>query len=242
MKSLPPISVALLFVLFVCIDARDSFAQRATGGMGMGGMQGGMGMGGMGMGGMQSGMGMGGMGMGGMQGGMGGMQGGMGMNNQQLRQMQQMQLGLPGGAMGQNAFVGGDAMTTQGFFQNMGVGQQRAMGQNLMIENLNERRADRGQQVGRGAEPPPVRVQLRPAFETPEIGSAMVTSNIRSRLQQRLAGRNITGVDIQVAGRSATLVGTVSSEHERALLARIVRMEPGISEIENQLVVEPPTE
>jgi len=233
--------IACSAALLVCFSSlpHSTFAQnRATGfgGIGQGQGQGGLGFGsqqGFG-GGMQGGFGQnqfgGGMGMG--QQGFG--QGAMGQNPQQLRQSQQMM----GAGQGQDNFIGSGAAASQNFFRNLGMGQRRAMGMNFMIENLNEMR-DQGGQGGPRNEPPPVRLQFRPAFEVSASSAATVSQNVKSRLTNDLDISGVENLEIHVEDRRATLVGTVPTEHDLALIGKIVSFEPGISQVENQLEVEP---
>jgi hypothetical protein len=60
------------------------------------------------------------------------------------------------------------------------------------------------------------------------------------RLESAFAKDRIRSIAVSLEGGKATLRGTVSSEHERTLAALMALFEPGISEVQNQLVVGSP--
>lgn len=69
-------------------------------------------------------------------------------------------------------------------------------------------------------------------FEIDHYDARQVSARIRGRLGEQ-------GLQIDFEGRKALLHGSVSSEHKRDLAELMVRLEPGIEEIENVLVVAP---
>jgi osmotically-inducible protein OsmY len=107
-----------------------------------------------------------------------------------------------------------------------------------MIENLNEMR-DRGNRGGSGERTPPVRVKLRPAFEMSPDTMAQVTSEVQSRLATSLAEQGVADSRVSSDGRAMTLEGRVATEHQKALIEKMLSLEPGVSTIENRLVVDP---
>jgi hypothetical protein len=142
------------------------------------------------------------------------------------------------GVAGQDNFLGADAAQTQNFFRNLNGGQRRNATFDFMIENLNEMR-DRGNRGGNNERTPPVRVKLRPAFE-PSVGTmAQVTNEVHSRLATSLAEQGVVDSRVSSDGRAMTLEGRVGSEHQRALIVKLLSLEPGVSIIENRLVVDP---
>ena len=46
-------------------------------------------------------------------------------------------------------------------------------------------------------------------------------------------------LEVSMAGRTATLRGTVESEHEKQLAGLMLLFEPGISKVQNELAVAP---
>jgi hypothetical protein len=236
-----------------------------TGGMGMGGM--GMGAGGMGMGGM--GMGAGGMGMGGGRGGgmgMGGM--GMGMNgfgNAGQMGMGGMQTNAGTGFIGQapagQGFIGvqnGTQRTNvgrtqmggarRGTVRNMGMGgvggganPLAGFGATTGIAGMNGRAGGRnqfGQQAGTAANIAP---RHRIAFEYTAPGLAQMNARIGTRIEG-FSSRSpaFAGVNVVVNEQGqATLQGTVPTNNSRRLAENLIRLEPGVRSINNELAVAP---
>jgi hypothetical protein len=142
------------------------------------------------------------------------------------------------GTPGQGNFLGGNAAQTQNFFQALSGGQQRTQMFDFMVENLNEMR-DRGNQGGGEDRAPPVRVKLRPAFETPLGTMAQVTSEVHSRLTASLTEQGVVDSRVSHDGRTVTLEGRVASEHQKALIEKMASFEPGVGTIDNRLIVDP---
>ena len=142
------------------------------------------------------------------------------------------------GVAGQGGFLGGDAAQTQNFFRNMNGGQRRTAMLEFMIENLNDMR-DRGNRGNGRENTPPVRVKLRPAFETPLGTMQQLNTDVQSRLTTSVSELGVIDTRITMDGRTLTLEGTVGSEHQRELAAKIASLEPGVSSVDNQLIVDP---
>lgn len=138
----------------------------------------------------------------------------------------------------QGGFLGGDAAQTQNFFRNLNGGQRRTAVFDYMIENLNDMRESRGRD-GRDSAPP-VRVKLRPAFDTPLGTMQQVSVDLQSRLASSVDSLGVTDPRITMDGRTLTLQGKVATEHQRALVEKMVSLEPGVTTIDNQLTVETP--
>ncbi len=66
-------------------------------------------------------------------------------------------------------------------------------------------------------------------------------SNTTSRFNQRMVRipsiSRVTGVQVSVQNRRATLVGSVATQQERQMVERMARLEPGIYSIDNQITV-----
>jgi hypothetical protein len=175
-----------------------------------------------GMGGAGFGSGYGTQGFAGAQGGM--QQGGIG-NNQS-------------GIAPNNGFIGG-AQDMQNFFRGLNGQRQRNASFNSMIENLNDMRQTQGNE---GADrSPPVRVQLRPAFETPLGTIARMNADVQTRLNSTIADLGVTNPQITINERIVTLEGRVKTAHDRQLIEKLISLEPGVTEIDNRLMVDLPT-
>jgi hypothetical protein len=138
----------------------------------------------------------------------------------------------------QEGFLGGNGAQTQNFFRNMNGGQRRTAMFDFMIENLNDMRETRGRNNRNNT--PPVRVRLRPAFETPLSTMKQVSDDLQSRLSDSVSELGVADSRVSMDDRTLTLEGSVQSEHQRALVEKMMSLEPGISEIDNRLTVEPP--
>lgn len=153
----------------------------------------------------------------------------------------------------EGSFVGRDAQDVRETFRNLTRGQGRRAMMDIVIENLNDMRESRKRWRDQQRQPPAVRVQLRPAFDYPGVSIDQVTSGVQSRLTALHLGtvlqgpvkqgpalqeRDVRPLSVELKGRTATLRGTVRSAHEKLLAGQLVAIEPGISKVENLLVVE----
>jgi len=116
--------------------------------------------------------------------------------------------------------------------------ERRNRNSDMSVEDLNERRRARRSRQGRRNPPPPVHVHLRPKFQYPQLAAARVTADVQSRISAILSARDAGTVRVVVEDRKATLSGSVRSEYERLLLAKLVAIEPGISRVENRITIE----
>ncbi len=190
-----------------------------SGSRGMASQGGGMGgMGGLG-GGMGQGMGMGsGMGMGGMGGG---------------------QMGF--GSTGNQGFIGRDAADVQAMFQSMGMGTGQAAGG----QGAN-RGGSRGAQGNRGREDQgsasqtraPIRVRVQVAFDYPapsDVASPVAFEP--TQYDRILADRKVENFAITQEGARIVLSGIAADASERLLMEKLVSLEPGVGQIENQMTL-----
>lgn len=86
-----------------------------------------------------------------------------------------------------------------------------------------------------------LRVPIRLGFAS--ISSAPPSPEVALRVQNRLARipqlQDNGPIAVELDGRVAVLRGAVVSQHERELVARLVLLEPGISDVRNELQVPP---
>ncbi len=123
------------------------------------------------------------------------------------------------------------------FLELLGA-ERRNRNSDMSVDDLNERRRARQSRQGRRNPPPPVHVHLRPMFKYPQLPEARVTTSVQTRLSALLSARNAGTVHVVVKDRKATLRGSVRHKYERALLAKLVAIEPGVSELENLITIE----
>lgn len=67
-----------------------------------------------------------------------------------------------------------------------------------------------------------------------------LTTKLVSRLKTSAVATAALPVQVQVLDGTATLTGTVASDHERALAEQLLALEPGVRRVDNQLSVAPP--
>jgi len=140
---------------------------------------------------------------------------------------------------GQRGFVGSDAQDMRQSFENLSGRQRRRVMFDMMVENLNEMRDQRRRRRERRRSPDPVRVQLRPSFSYQPLNSQQVATQLQSNLIRSADLTGIVAPEVEIVDRTATVSGFVPSEHERAVLAKMISMQPGISKVENRLTVDP---
>ncbi len=117
-----------------------------------------------------------------------------------------------------------------------GAGGLGARGNNLNGQSLNARQGLGGAGATRQRV---VRPRQRIAFDYPQRSRSAIQQSVRTRISG-LSRRapEVAGVEVTVDGEGvATLRGTVESEDARRLAAAMLRLEPGIRSVENQLTV-----
>ena len=80
-------------------------------------------------------------------------------------------------------------------------------------------------------------MQLRPAFDLQPAPAAEVVANAQVRLNRVLDVSGGGPVQIALTQEGAVLTGEVASEHERAVIAQIAALQPGVDRIVNRLTV-----
>ena len=91
--------------------------------------------------------------------------------------------------------------------------------------------------------------RLRVGFDHPSPSSRQISTSLAHqleasltrRLQSVLSDQPIRSLEVSLEGEMATLRGEVFSERERYLAALLTLFEPGISEVQNDLIVKPPS-
>ena len=135
---------------------------------------------------------------------------------------------------GAGGFVGTDREEASNVFSRM-QGATASSG----IEQFLQRAAQREfeNQSGNSASREMLRPRLTLGFEP----SADLESRLGAQMSHRLAripGLQITErVTVALQGRTAVLRGRVASEHDRSMLARLALLEPGVSDVQNDIAV-----
>lgn len=144
-------------------------------------------------------------------------------------------------------FVGADSRDTPAFVGTQSgttTGQVRSAVTNLRIETTAN--ANRYQQAT--PRTGMYRPRLRVAFAFPALSSREVTANLAYQLEISLAHRfkaafptaRLPRIEVTVDQQKATLRGAVLSDREKTLAGLLVQFEPGISEVQNDLIVGQP--
>ena len=83
-----------------------------------------------------------------------------------------------------------------------------------------------------------LRIPFRIGFTVNRAAPELVQSRAQTRLQRIPALAKYVGVTVQMDGRTAVLYGTVGTERDKRLVELVLRLEPGIRTIENELTVD----
>lgn len=80
-----------------------------------------------------------------------------------------------------------------------------------------------------------IRSRLRPAFAAPRTPAYVTERRFQNRMTRQPVVRNFgQGVTVTVSNRTAVLTGVVSSNAEREIIKRQLRLEPGVYGIEDR--------
>lgn len=85
-----------------------------------------------------------------------------------------------------------------------------------------------------------IRTRLNLGFSHPRVTTPQISTPLTRRMENLLGRRVVSGLEIAVAGGTATLRGVVATDHDRALTERLVCLEPGIWQVHNELLVAQP--
>lgn len=140
----------------------------------------------------------------------------------------------------EGGFVGRDAQDVRAGFQSQ-AGGRGGMGGTLdsMIENLNDMRDSRRRWREQNSAPPAIRVQLKPAFDSPAPTPLAANVPLQRRLAKEMATVGVSSPQLEMVGRTAVIRGVVATERDRELISRLASLEPGVSQVENLLQIQP---
>lgn len=163
----------------------------------------------------------------------------------QISQPSDRQSGLgQGGGLGQNTNQqpqAGSAEAMRNAFENMSGRERRRATFDFVVESLNEMRESRERRDRRQRAPDPVRVRIRPAFSVAPIDPEILAADLQAGLDQSLRIHEVVAnAQVTVDGQIATISGSVTDERERAVLAKMLSLQPGIEAVQNRLVVRKP--
>lgn len=141
----------------------------------------------------------------------------------------------PGGAGA--GFVGNDAMDAQSMFQNMNGRQRQRALFDMALQSLNEMRDSRRDRRRQRRQPPPARVALIPQIDIAPLTPPETASSLADQMTRVMNVRGSGDVSVTMQGRTAVLSGTVATAHDKALAEKLAALEPGVSEVENNVTV-----
>lgn len=82
-----------------------------------------------------------------------------------------------------------------------------------------------------------VRTPLRLGFEVSRSGATEISARLERRIPRIPGLESVAGVAVTMDGQTAVLQGAVASQTQRDLIGRLALLEPGVSEVRNELVV-----
>ncbi|MEX0824885.1 MAG: BON domain-containing protein [Pirellulaceae bacterium] len=85
-----------------------------------------------------------------------------------------------------------------------------------------------------------IRTRLRADIRVPSEPAPQVENRIENRWTNLPSQPRFRDVNIEMRGRTAVLNGQVGSSEDRRMAELLIRLEPGVSKIENQLLVAAP--
>jgi hypothetical protein len=86
---------------------------------------------------------------------------------------------------------------------------------------------------------PTIRTRLRSAIQVTPITPQRVQANANQRMVQLPGRQGLQNVRVDVVGRTAVIEGTATSNRDRRMAELLMRLEPGVSQVQNNVLVSP---
>lgn len=146
----------------------------------------------------------------------------------------------------QGAFVGADTGDAANLRSVDPMGGQSGMnslfgpqGAFSQMARMNQRQQNQ-QNQNQGPGRKPLRIRIKTDIATTNVSASPTTVSrvFEARLKKLPALEKTGSVQVSMVGRTAVLRGSVSSERDRELAAGLAMLEPGISAVRNELVVD----
>ncbi len=83
--------------------------------------------------------------------------------------------------------------------------------------------------------PQPMRVEVKPAFDSPRVSTNVVASVIQTRMTKILGDHHMSQPIITVQGDTAVITGDAKSDSERQTIGQLVSLESGIRAVRNEM-------
>ena len=143
------------------------------------------------------------------------------------------------------AFVGTSAADVQNFLGAVQAGENagRGLGMGSLRAGQGAGRGDPNRNQGargsgrRGRRAADLRISLHAAFDYPKTPAAQMSLAMTRRLSKSLAALSGSDLDVEIRDGTATLRGAVATDHDRRVAERMVRLEPGVWRVKNDLTV-----
>lgn len=134
-------------------------------------------------------------------------------------------------------FVGTDSADATNFFSALGstLRATSAAGQ-LQGQTGQPNNGNRGGSGG-GV---PYRISYTPGFAYSPPSHSELATRLTTRLARLPQIESRVPIEVAIEGRTAILRGAVATEHDRELAERLIRLEPGVDQVANELTLAPP--
>ena len=134
-------------------------------------------------------------------------------------------------------FVGTDANAAQSVMSAM-YGSETNMPQNTYQSMNTQTVAQPSMQLNNGMQQTPqFRTRMAIGFSYAPANATAVAATLVKRLQGRHGIKSSAPIEVAVQGQTAILRGEVLSDHDRLLAEQLLRLEPGIWLVQNELKV-----
>jgi hypothetical protein len=145
-------------------------------------------------------------------------------------------------------FVGSDLNDVGAALGMLGGNQAGTTGLNALRQQQQLRPGNQGRQrntqpnqgngMGNRQQLPVYRVSREPGFQVQApLGPSAFGARLTRLVNQSSTIRPDSPIEVEVSGRTAILRGSVASDRARVLAARLVLLEPGVDQVDNQLQV-----
>ncbi|MBN2025047.1 MAG: BON domain-containing protein [Pirellulales bacterium] len=84
-----------------------------------------------------------------------------------------------------------------------------------------------------------IRTSLQVGFAYRRPAPSQIVEELSGRLARLTTIQKVGPIVVSASGRTVTLRGTVTTEHDRLLAEQLARMEPGVRQVRNELTVAP---
>jgi len=96
-----------------------------------------------------------------------------------------------------------------------------------------------GNNANSGSSKPVIRTRMRAAFDVPVTPPVVVQQTATRRFQSLATQPQLRGIQVTMQGRTAVISGTVGSDRDRRMSELLMRLEPGVNRVDNQVEVSP---